>query len=397
MRFAARSLASLLLLLPFAARAAESGSFLVQLGQDTTSVERYTRSASRIEVTQVGRAPRTLQRHFVYDLANNAFTHVSFTAVPPGSSTPTQSIEATLDADSLRGSTVNGTAAPQPLRVAVPKGALVVFTSSPWSIYENRIAQFVKTKADTAGGPLYFMGGPTLDRYLLRRLGRDSVEIRTMDHGDNYHAAIDRAGRIMGILPVAGTQKFTVTRQSAIDVEGLAASFMAREKAGQGLGILSVRDTLRVASANGDSILIDYGRPAKRGRQVFGSAVVPFGEVWRTGANAATQFRTNRALDFGGTVVPAGSYTLWTLPTATGWTLIVNGETGQWGTQHKPERDLYRIPLQVSTLPAVVERFTIGVDRDGPAGTLNLDWDTTRASAAFTVKPIDMAQAADKK
>ena len=112
--------------------------------------------------------------------------------------------------------------------------------------------------------------------------------------------------------------------------------------------------------------MIDYGRPAKRGRVVFGG-VVPYGKVWRTGANAATQFKTDKALDFGGTIVPAGFYTLWTLPTAKGWKLIVNGETGQWGTEHKPDKDLYTIDMQVTTLPQAVERFTIHVEDAPPA------------------------------
>jgi hypothetical protein len=150
--------------------------------------------------------------------------------------------------------------------------------------------------------------------------------------------------------------------------------------------MLSPRDTVKVESAGGASLTIDYSRPAKRGRSVIGGILVPYGEVWRTGANAATQVRTDRPLDFGGTVVPAGFYTLWTLPTATGWKLIVNGETGQWGTAHKPEKDLYTMDMKVSTLPQVVERFTISVEPSATGGVLNLDWDTTRASIAFTVK-----------
>ena len=158
----------------------------------------------------------------------------------------------------------------------------------------------------------------------------------------------------------------------------------AREQAGAGLGALSPRDSVKVV-AGGAALWIDYGRPAKRGRVVFGD-VVPYGEVWRTGANAATQFRSDKALDFGGTVVPAGFYTLWTLPSPTGWKLIVNGETGQWGTAHNAAKDLYTIEMKMSTLPQVVERFTIGVDATDQGGTINLDWDTTRASATFTVQ-----------
>ena len=136
----------------------------------------------------------------------------------------------------------------------------------------------------------------------------------------------------------------------------------------------------------GATLWFDYGRPGKRGRVIYGT-VVPFGEVWRTGANAATQFRTDRALEFGKTVVPAGFYTLWTVPGPKGWKLIVNSETGQWVTAHKDSLDLYTIDMKVSRLPQVAERFTITVEPRPQGGTLNFDWDTTRASVPFAVKP----------
>jgi len=212
--------------------------------------------------------------------------------------------------------------------------------------------------------------------------------VRVRDpHQDVYVAKVDKKGLILGTRPVAGTQKFAITRVDKLDLDGLAAYYAAREQAGAGVGVLSPRDTVNVTNAGGATLMIDYGRPSKRGRTVFGGILVPYGEVWRTGANAATQFKTDRALDFGGTVVPAGFYTLWTLPTATGWKLIVNGETGQWGTAHKPEKDLYTVDMKVSSLPQVVERFTISIDPNATGGVLNLDWDTTRASVAFTVKP----------
>jgi hypothetical protein len=206
-------------------------------------------------------------------------------------------------------------------------------------------------------------------------------------HGDIYVARIDKKGRILGTRPVAGTQKFAITRVDKLDLDGLVASYAAREQAGTGVGVLSPRDTVRVDNAGGAALMVDYSRPAKRGRTVFGGILVPYGEVWRTGANAATQFRTDKALDFGGTVVPAGFYTLWSMVTATGWKLIVNGETGQWGTAHKAEKDLYTIDMKTSSLSQSVERFTISIEPNATGGVLNLDWDTTRASVAFTVQP----------
>ena len=118
---------------------------------------------------------------------------------------------------------------------------------------------------------------------------------------------------------------------------------------------------------------------------IYGS-VVPYGEVWRTGANAATVFKTDKALDFGGTEVPAGAYSLWTIPAPGGWKLILNSETGQWGTARNPEKDVYTIPMNVVPLPKTVEHFTITVEPDPQGGSLNMDWDTTRATAQFAVK-----------
>ena len=385
---AALVLSAVLLLGSAAAPAAadESGGFIVTLGQDTVGAERYTRTKDRIEVFQVGRAPRVLRRHYIYDLKNGAMTHVAVVVTPPGSTSPTQTIDATVDGDSLRGQVTTGSNPPVRTSVAWSAGTLISSGASPWAGYESLMPALLKSKSDTLGGRMYFVGAGNTDRYLLTKVGKDSVRISNT-HQDVYVAKVDKKGLILGTRPVAGTQKFAITRVDKLDLDGLAAYYAAREQAGAGVGVLSPRDTVNVTNAGGATLMIDYGRPSKRGRTVFGGILVPYGEVWRTGANAATQFKTDRALDFGGTVVPAGFYTLWTLPTATGWKLIVNGETGQWGTAHKPEKDLYTVDMKVSSLPQVVERFTISIDPNATGGVLNLDWDTTRASVAFTVKP----------
>ena len=385
---AALVLSAVLLLGSAAAPAAadESGGFIVTLGQDTVGAERYTRTKDRIEVFQVGRAPRVLRRHYIYDLKNGAMTHVAVVVTPPGSTSPTQTIDATVDGDSLRGQVTTGSNPPVRTSVAWSAGTLISSGASPWAGYESLMPALLKSKSDTLGGRMYFVGAGNTDRYLLTKVGKDSVRISNT-HQDVYVAKVDKKGLILGTRPVAGTQKFAITRVDKLDLDGLAAYYAAREQAGAGVGVLSPRDTVTVTNAGGATLMIDYGRPSKRGRTVFGGILVPYGEVWRTGANAATQFKTDRALDFGGTVVPAGFYTLWTLPTATGWKLIVNGETGQWGTAHKPEKDLYTVDMKVSSLPQVVERFTISIDPNATGGVLNLDWDTTRASVAFTVKP----------
>ncbi len=148
----------------------------------------------------------------------------------------------------------------------------------------------------------------------------------------------------------------------------------------------SPRDSV-VASIGGASLKVDYGRPSKRGREIFG-ALVPFGTVWRTGANEATHFTTSKAIKFGATTVPAGRYTLYTLPAKDGtWMLIVNKQVGQWGTEYDQKQDLARIPLTVTQTPAVVEQMQITVTAAGNGGELAVRWDRTKAAATFTVAP----------
>ena len=365
------------------ARADDSGNFVMRLGQDTTSAEHYTRTAAQTVVDQVGRSPRVLQRHYVYDYANGDLSHFSLTVTPFGAASPIQTIDGHRDGDSLR-LDIHGPNGPdQHIAAFVPKGSVVLAGSSPWSSYERALADFVHGKADSLHGNVYFVGAGNADWLSIHKLGRDSVSIMN-GHLDQFHVRVDKAGHVTGVLPIAGTAKFTAERVPSLDVNAMAASFAAREKAAGAMGTLSPRDTLKV-TAGGANLWVDYGRPAKRGRTVFGG-IVPYGEVWRTGANAATQFKTDKPLDFGGTVVPPGMYTLWTIPSPSGWKLVINSETGQWGTEHKADKDLYTIPMTVTTLPQASERFTIGIEPSGQGGTITLDWDTTRASAAFTVK-----------
>ena len=114
---------------------------------------------------------------------------------------------------------------------------------------------------------------------------------------------------------------------------------------------------------------------------------MPFDQVWRTGANEATTFVTTADLVVSGMAVPAGSYTLFTIPGKDKWTLILSKKTGEWGTDYPgASNDLARIDMKVSALPAAVENFTIAFDKAGNGATLNIDWETTRASVAITKK-----------
>src|SRR5260370_42311340 len=136
----------------------------------------------------------------------------------------------------------------------------------------------------------------------------------------------------------------------------------------------------------GKTIKTDYSSPRMKGGKIYGD-LVPYGKVWRTGANEATTFVTSADVKVGGKDVPAGGYTLFTIPNADKWTLIINKKTGEWGIPYKYEGDeLARVEMKVSKLPSAVENFTISYDKSAGGCTLRIDWATTRASVDISAK-----------
>jgi len=137
--------------------------------------------------------------------------------------------------------------------------------------------------------------------------------------------------------------------------------------------------TAKCELAGGKTVTVDYSSPRKKGRNVF-PEVVKYGEVWRTGANEATTFVTTGDVMVGGTHVPAGSYTLFTVPGKDKWTLIISKKTGEWGTAYPGEtEDLARVEMKAGTATAPVENFTISFEKAGNGCNLKLAWDTTTA------------------
>ncbi|HXM20707.1 MAG TPA: DUF2911 domain-containing protein [Terriglobales bacterium] len=138
--------------------------------------------------------------------------------------------------------------------------------------------------------------------------------------------------------------------------------------------------------SDGKTITIDYSSPRAKGRKVFGG-LVPYGEVWRTGANDATTFVSDANLTVGGKDVSAGSYTIFTVPNADKWTLIINKKTGEWGIPYKYEADeLARVDMKVSPTPSQVENFTIALASMGGSCTLSMSWENTQASVDISEK-----------
>ena len=138
-------------------------------------------------------------------------------------------------------------------------------------------------------------------------------------------------------------------------------------------------------AVDGANISIEYGRPSLKGR-VPGKDVDPYeGREWRTGADEATTLVTNRPLTFGTLAVPAGTYTLYTIPVKGTWQLVVSKKTGQWGIPYPKGEDLGRVPMTMGKPAGAADQLTIAIEDTKAGGLLHVDWGTTRASIPFTV------------
>jgi hypothetical protein len=373
--------AALLLAVP--TLAAQSGAFIVRLGNDTLSVEQYRRSATALEGDQVTRSTRaTTVRHFTATLDRHGsvvrYELMGRPAANPGA--PAQTLRVTFDADTASVELVIGDST-RSERLQLQGGAMPFVTQS------YALLELVTSQAHAAGrlpyvAPLLSLGSLAPIAATVSRGAGDSVVVVIGDDPP-IRVRVDSGGTILGASAVGTPEQFTVERVAAVDIAAIARQFATRP-----LGQLSPPDSVRTTIA-GVQIAIDYSRPAMRGRTIFG-VVVPWNQVWRTGANAATRFTTSADLVMGGKTIPKGSYTLWTLPSPTGWKLIINKQTKAptgaplWGTDYPADSDLVRIDMKVEPLDHAVDRFTIAVEPRGKDGALVLEWEKTRAWVPFS-------------
>lgn len=238
------------------------------------------------------------------------------------------------------------------------------------------------TPGDSMMGWHYPMISMGVRPLVISRVATDTVAFHS-DVIGAIRVRLDAQGRPIEIDGMGSNWNLRGERVGWLDRDSLALAFLERERREGPLGLISPEASLK-ATVHAASIRIDYGRPYKRGREIFGG-IVPWGRVWRTGAGPATHLKTDRPLTFGSATVPAREYTIWTIPAPEGWTLIVNHQTGQWGTFYDERHDLVRIPLVVESLDEPIEQFTIQIEERAQGGLLRLLWDKTEARAEFAV------------
>ncbi|HET9776833.1 MAG TPA: DUF2911 domain-containing protein [Gemmatimonadaceae bacterium] len=373
--------------------------FLARLGRDTISVESITRSGNKIVIDGVDRFPRVRRRHTEIELGpGSTIRHLVMDIHTPSEPANQRDRHVTADvtADSVH---ILQTDDAGKLRHDFATNGAVAMAHVPqmYSLYElyfdaalARATTEKRALGDTIQLRQFYIDRE-FDRFplhhgVVRFASGNRAEIQHDWLSGTGEASFDSAGNMLNYSGARSTYLVDVARVDSVpDVRSTADRWEAEETAKGGVKQLSPRDTVR-SSVGSTAITIDYSRPLARGRELLGN-VIPYDRVWRTGANAATQFTTSAPITLAGIRLAAGTYTLWTVPHTNGVDLIVNGQAGQWGTQYDRSRDVGTARMQSTTLSTPIDQFTISVAAaDARRGTLIMEWGPFRWAAPIEIR-----------
>jgi Protein of unknown function (DUF2911) len=376
-------------------QAPEHYGFLARLGNDTVSIERVTRRGDEIVSDEVDRFPRVRRRHTAIRMASDGtIKHLEMDIVTPSepSNERERHVMADVSADSVHISKHDSTGTK---KYAFATGGALTMPHLPQmysltDLYFGAALRRAVAVGDSVTLRQYYIDRE-FDRFplhsgVVRLLAPGRAELHHDWLAGYADATFDSLHHMLTYSGARSTYKIQVERLTTPpDVEAIGERFAATETTAGGMKQLSVRDTAR-ATIGTATFAVDYGRPLARGRVLLGN-ILPFDEVWRTGANAATQFTTSAPITLAGMRVPAGTYTLWTVPRKDGHAeLIVNKQFGQWGTDYEEKQDLGKEPLLVDAATSPVEKFTISIVPAGARkGTLVMEWGSFRWTAPIVV------------
>lgn len=358
-------------------------AFVTYLGNDTLAVEQFEKTENGITARVILRSPETSFSSYELSLdetggiASMTRTDFSLEEGFDGAGTVVQSIQKEGDSLMVEVETEEGT---RNYSTPYEAGVLPFIDMVHWP-YELAFNRAVQTDQDTVNQQL--LTGNRLSNFVIADLEADSMTIRHPFRGV-MGVNVDDNGNLQFLDAGLTTRKLKVHRQPSLDIAAIGQDFAARDQQGNPFGELSSAETGEF-SFKGANFRVEYGSPKKRGRELFGG-IVPWGERWRTGANRATHFYTSEDLKIGDLDVPAGEYTLFTIPEPDGGTLMINKQTGQNGQTYDETRDLGRVPMEISTKEDVTEAFTITVEETDVGGVLNLVWGETVFSVDFEIR-----------
>lgn len=362
-------------------------TLVTTLGSDSLSVEIYTRTENEINGILVARSPSTYMISYTAILADDG-TIQQFSAersTPKSDGSREFQMSWTVSLEDGQATLVReGGQNPGSITMEAPHGTIPTLgrATAAGFVLEQVGLQLGDMESEEAETWLIYPTSTAPQQNRSMVLSADSI---SMDFfGSPRYGWFGDGKQLLGASALKTTMKSETRRSLPLDVDELADRWAAMDAAGQGIGTPSPKAEFS-RSVAGTDIEIIYSQPAKRGRDIWGT-LVPYNEVWRTGANSATMFSTSKNIVIEGTSIPAGTYTLWTTFTADSQTLIINSQTGQWGTQYDSSQDFARVPMTMSSAPAFSERFTFSADETDGGGQLNLDWDNTRFSVQFSVE-----------
>lgn len=353
----------------------KSSGFITKLGDDTLAVERFYKYGNKFKADVAVRTPRTVLIRYEGILSETGgLTEMKEYRFDPISGFIGEGNlfrVVTLKGDSIEIiSNVSGE-----IKKSFMKGdhdfiPFIEYTHWPFEIALNKTKGQV---SDTATVPM--LTGRRMLNFSIIEVDEDTKIVKHPYRGEMV-VNLTEEQSLLTLDAGKTTRKLFVERKENVDVASVAKTFMNVETKGKVFGALSVA-VINNYEVNGVNFILEYGSPSKRGRQIFGG-IVKYGERWRTGANRATHIKFDKDIVIGDLKVPAGEYTLFSIPEEDGGTLIVNTQTGQNGRNYNPEYDFGRLALQKETLSTLVEDFTITVAESEQGARLNLAWGYTQ-------------------
>lgn len=360
-----------------------------RLGTDTVVVEGARQVGSRIDGTIINVEAGLLVQRYEVDLdedgnvrALRSWTIPDISAPPASDAPPSMSVK--IGPDSIR-LTRSGPDGPQVTAIPSVEGAVPIFDAffnNPMSLMELALRS-AKSRGDGTLR-LYYVGSAGVEELPLGETGAGELSYPyvlarqyPMMAGARLFASMD--GESLARFDARETTfKIVTDRDPWSDPLVLARQFEERGLGAGGMSGMSppARASGRLGAVD---VAVTYGRPSRRGRRIFPD-VVPFDEVWRAGANAATEISFSQDVVVGGSPVPAGSYSVWVIPGERADTLILNKATRIWGVMYDPEQDLVRVPMRRERLEEPIESLTYSISSEAGVGRLELAWDDRRLS-----------------
>jgi hypothetical protein len=192
---------------------------------------------------------------------------------------------------------------------------------------------------------------------------------------------LNEQGKLESINGVGSSLNLIGSVVPFLNMDSVVNTYAKKDKVQGNIGLLTPIQPINTV-INGTTFKITYSSPSVRGREIFGS-VVPYNKIWRTGANRSSTIQIDKPIYFSGQELPAGAYSIFTLPKEDYWILIFNKEVGIWGTEYNAQHDILRIPMKIENLGESLEQMTIEVKPYNDGGIFQIIWEKKMASVYF--------------